>query len=138
MLALPARGEDKAPAPSDLVVNMTGFRTAAGDVYVALFRSADGFPGEQAKAFAGQKARISPLKKRARVVFRAVPAGTWAISVLHDEDGDGTLDTNVLGIPTEGTGASNDPKTLGPPSFEDAAFRHPAPDGRILVHVRYF
>lgn len=125
------------PGARDLVVNMDGFRSAEGVVYVALFRSADGFPAEQAKALAGLKARVSPKKRRARVVFRDLGPGTYAIAVLHDEDGDGALDTNVLGIPTEGVGASNNVRTLGPPSFDDAAFRHPTADGRVLVHVRY-
>ncbi|GMV42533.1 MAG: hypothetical protein AMXMBFR64_42490 [Myxococcales bacterium] len=123
-----------ADEPRDLVVNMDGFPSADGVVYVALFQSADGFPGDQTKALAGQKTRVSPKKLRARVTFRALPPGTYAVSVLHDADGDGALDTNVLGIPTEAVGASNNVRTLGPPSFDDAAFRHPA--DRILIHVR--
>lgn len=140
LLALVAAHTPAAPAAEparDLVVNMDGFRTAEGVVYVALFRAADGFPGERGKALAGQETRISPRKKRARVVFSALPPGTYAVAVLHDEDGDGALDTNVLGIPTEGVGASNNARNLGPPSFEDAAFTHPAA-GRVLIYVRYF
>ena len=49
-------------------------------------------------------------------------AGTWAFSVIHDEDHDGQLDTNFIGMPTEGVGASTKPGTsrLGPPRFTDA------------------
>jgi uncharacterized protein (DUF2141 family) len=122
---------------TDLAVYIQGFRSDAGAAYVALFRSEDGYPGDQSKALMGRKVTISK-KNRVKVVFRDLPAGTYAVAVLHDEDGDGALDTNVLGIPTEGTGASNDVRSLGPPSFEDAAFQHPAPNARILINIRYF
>lgn len=56
------------------------------------------------------------------VVFDAIPNGTYAISVFHDADGDGELDT-FLGIPTEKTGASNNaPANFGPPKWNDAKF----------------
>lgn len=58
----------------------------------------------------------------ATVVFDAIPNGTYAISVFHDADGDGELNT-FLGIPTENTGASNNaPANFGPPKWDDAKF----------------
>jgi len=36
-----------------------------------------------------------------------IPPGTYAIACYHDENDNGKLDTNFLGIPKEGTGASN-------------------------------
>jgi len=36
--------------------------------------------------------------------------GKYAVSVFHDENSNGKLDTNFLGIPREGVGASNNAK----------------------------
>ena len=45
------------------------------------------------------------------------------MAAYHDENGNGKLDTNFLGIPSEGVAASNDAKgTMGPPSYEKAKF----------------
>lgn len=59
-----------------------------------------------------------------RVVVRLedVPTGRYAVLAHHDENGDGRVDRNLLGIPTEAVGFSNDPAVrFGPPDFEDAA-----------------
>jgi len=47
----------------------------------------------------------------------------YAVSVFHDENYNGKLDTNLLGIPREGVGASNDARgNFRPPKFGAAAF----------------
>ena len=51
------------------------------------------------------------------------PPGDYAIRVMHDVDGDGELKTNMLGIPTEPWGMSNNASgAFGPPSWQDARF----------------
>ena len=57
------------------------------------------------------------------VTFKDVPAGTYAVSYIHDENGNGKMDTNFMGIPKEGYGCSNNAKGfMGPPKWEDAKF----------------
>ena len=52
-----------------------------------------------------------------------LPKGEYAISAYHDEDDDGKLDSNFIGIPKEPAGMSREPKArMGPPKYEDAAF----------------
>ena len=53
-----------------------------------------------------------------------VEPGEYAISVHHDDNDNGKMDTNFIGIPKEPTGLSNGavPK-FGPPKYKDAAFR---------------
>mgnify|MGYP001121022270 CR=1 FL=1 len=53
-----------------------------------------------------------------------VEPGEYAISVHHDDNDNGKMDTNFIGIPKEPTGLSNGavPK-FGPPKYRDAAFR---------------
>jgi len=68
-----------------------------------------------------------------------VPPGVWAVQAFQDEDNSGEVTRNLLGIPTEGIGFSNDaPFRFGPPKFADAAFRLGSGGGRIRVNLRYF
>jgi uncharacterized protein (DUF2141 family) len=56
------------------------------------------------------------------VAVKGVPAGTWAVLAYQDENGNGELDRNLIGIPKEAYGFSRDARgKFGPPGFEDAA-----------------
>ena len=57
------------------------------------------------------------------VTVNDVPPGSWAVLAFLDENDNGKLDRNVLGIPKENYAFSRDARgRFGPPSFEDAAF----------------
>ena len=81
---------------------------------------------------------IKIRKTQARCDFEDIPPGTYATAVIHDENMNGKLDTNRIGIPTEGYGFSNGAHALlGAPSFSAASFRH---DGGMLdltITLRY-
>src|SRR5581483_9984203 len=98
-------------------------------VACALFESPVGFPTEFLHS-ATNVMVIKIRKMQARCDFEDIPPGTYAMAVIHDENMNGKLDTNWLGIPTEGYGFSNDAKALlGAPSFSAASFQY---DGRNL------
>lgn len=108
----------KAQNTSIIVVNISGFESNEGKVYVALYDSADTF---LAKHVEGQVGELSDLKST--VTFEGVENGTYAISVFHDENGNGKLDTGMFGIPSEPVGTSNNAVGFfGPPKFVDAKF----------------
>lgn len=61
--------------------------------------------------------------EKCSVTFENVSDGIYAISLFHDENDNGVLDMNFLGIPKEDTGSSNNaPARFGPPQWEDAKF----------------
>jgi len=130
---------DPAAAPSKLAnitTELVGFRSNQGVARVALFRSADGFPGEPSKALRTAVASIA--QRRARTIFSGLAPGTYAVSVLHDENNNGKLDTNWLGIPREGVGASNDARAMfGPPSFEAAKIVLAPPGATYTIRIMY-
>ena len=106
---------------STLTVTILNFRNNLGQVSVALYSSEDGFPKSPDKAVKIVTAPIS--NKKSVVVFESLPAGEYAISVFHDENKNGKMDSNFFGIPKEGVGASNDARGhLGPPHYKDAKF----------------
>ncbi|MFK7813622.1 MAG: DUF2141 domain-containing protein [Maribacter sp.] len=74
-----------------------------------------------------KKRRMSALGQitsgASAVTFKNVPDGVYGVSLFHDENNNGKLDTNFLGIPKEDTGSSNNaPANFGPPNWEDAKF----------------
>jgi uncharacterized protein (DUF2141 family) len=70
--------------------------------------------------------------------FLGVAPGTYAVSVFHDENSNGKLDTNFMGIPREGVGASNDAKGhLGPPKFDAASFHFLGGRLELKISVNY-
>lgn len=70
--------------------------------------------------------------------FADVPAGRWAVAAVHDQDGDGKLDT-LLGVPREGIGFTRNPKLgWGPPAFDASAVAMTGENRRERVRLRYF
>ena len=106
---------------ADLVVDVGGVRDAEGKIMVALHAPRDGvaFP-DFAGAVAAQWRVAEP--GTLRFAFPDLKPGRYAVAVYHDENDNGELDTNLLGMPTEGFGFSNDAKGFaGPPDFDAAA-----------------
>jgi uncharacterized protein (DUF2141 family) len=130
--AMLVAGVALAAEPSHLTVRIHGMRNDDGQVFCALFKGPKGFPDGEVAA---QGSRTTPKNGRATCRFKNLEAGTYAAAVLHDEDGDGEMDT-VLAIPTEGFGFSNNakPGMFGPPSFKDAAFR--VKGGRRAISIK--
>jgi uncharacterized protein (DUF2141 family) len=96
------------PSEDVIQVEIDGLRNDKGQVLCALYSSADGFPTKGEKALAHAKSPISG--GHAVCEFPGVAAGTYAVSAFHDENSNGKLDRNFMGIPREGVGASNNAK----------------------------
>ena len=135
LLALPLSGGAAAPA-GKLVVEVSGFRSDAGQLLLRLYGGEAGFPTDGSRAL---RQVAQPIKGgRAVVELAGLPFGTYGIGCVHDENGNGKLDTNFLGIPKEGVCASNDARGhRGPPSWSDARFAFSADGMRLQIHVRY-
>lgn len=115
-----------------LTVNIENIKTDEGYVLLILFKGEDGFPSDSDKAFAYDGC---PVKgNQACLVFKDLPSGTYAIAALHDANSNGKMDTNLLGIPKEDFGASNDAiARFGPPKYKDAKFEV---DGNKTIKIK--
>ena len=68
-----------------------------------------------------ETSEIKDLK--ATVTFKNIPAGEYAVSIYHDENNSGKLETGIFGIPKEDIACSNNAKgKMGPPKYIDAKF----------------
>ncbi len=134
---LPAIAFAQSSSCPGIHVKVLNIRNSTGTVDCALFDSPVGFPIEVLRS-ATNVMLIKVRNTQARCDFQDIPPGTYALAVIHDENGNGKLDTNWLGIPTEGYGFSNDARALlGAPSFSAASFPY---DGRTLdltIGLRY-
>ena len=102
-------------------ITVTGLHNSKGKLMAAIFNSETGFPKSSDKAF---KLSVFDVTKDTSVIlFENIPKGVYAVACFHDENNNGKMDTNFLGIPSEGTAASNNAEGfLGPPKFKDAKF----------------
>ena len=124
---------DAPAAAGELVVRIENVANAAGEVGCALYRSDAGFPMDSTVAEQQwQRAVSSGVVCR----FTGLPAGRYAIAVSHDLDGDRRTDTNLVGIPTEAWGVSNNVRPMfRAPRFEEAAVAVPG-DATATISVR--
>lgn len=79
--------------------------------------------------------RIKPQSKTVRITFHNLPAGEYAFSLFHDGNDNSKLDTNILGIPSEQYGFSNNAGSFGPAKFSDAKFTL-KDDKTVTIHLR--
>ena len=106
---------------SMLKVNVEGLRNTTGTLRITLFSSADGFPEDAEKSYDARSIDITD--REMSFYFSDIPQGNYAFAILHDEDGDGKMRKNLVGIPREGFAFSENYKPkISSPSFEDAMF----------------
>lgn len=121
-------GNGRAEPPT-ITAHVTNVRGSKGSVICPQFSSGDGFPAKNFTATAN-----APIVDAAATCrFPGVAAGTYAVAVFHDENGNGKLDRNFIGIPKEGVGSSNNRRhAMGPPRWDESKL---AVSGSITVEI---
>jgi uncharacterized protein (DUF2141 family) len=103
-------------AQKNLEVTIKNIKETTGTIRVGLFNNENDF---LKKAVEGKVVKASATE--VTVVFTDLKPGDYAVSVIHDKNENGELDSNFMGIPNEPYGFSNNVMgTFGPPSFEKA------------------
>ena len=106
---------------ADVIVQVRGARSDAGNVGCSLFASEKGFPMDNSGT---RQHWVAISQGTATCRFAGVEPGTYAIAVAHDLNGNRRVDSNFLGIPTEGWAVSrNVVPMLRAPRFDEASFR---------------
>lgn len=126
--ALAAAGASWA---ADLRVEVA--HTEQAPVYLALYDDAASFKLRDGFRLAV----VKRWETQPSVAFTDLPAGRYAVAVFQDLNGNGELDTNLLGIPTEPYGFSrNAMGNMGPPSFAAAAIALDGQNQAITIELR--
>jgi uncharacterized protein (DUF2141 family) len=131
-------GSMLAAAPAQaarIIVTVSGIKSAAGGVYVGLYATPSKFlNGTQVDAMRKVRASTGPVT----VVFDNLPPGTYAVGAYHDENNNDHLDTDFVGLPTEGYALSNGVRAvMSKPTFHQAAFTVGTEDKPVGLHIRY-
>ncbi|MEM8550104.1 MAG: DUF2141 domain-containing protein [Verrucomicrobiota bacterium] len=132
-MAIAANSTPQAPAKPapELTVRVTGLDDDRGKVIVALFTNEKDWLKKPVANLT-----VTPKNRAAQATFTGLAPGNYAASVIADQNDDGELDTNFLGMPTERYGFSNNATgTFGPASFTDASFDYTGAQQEIAIKV---
>jgi uncharacterized protein (DUF2141 family) len=111
-----------APVQNSVEVQLSGLRSTKGFVLLCLTGNAKAFP-DCSKDPKAVRAKVAANQLANGMHFNLDAPGGYAVSVIHDENGNGKLDTAMM-IPREGFGFSRNPAiSFGPPKFAAAAFQ---------------
>ena len=122
-----------------LEVKFNSINSSKGQICMNLFNGQTGFP-DGGKGSALKAAKCTPIVKgAAKFTFTNLPFGNYAIAAVHDTNGDTRMNSNFIGIPTEGIGFSNNTVVVtAAPSFGDSQFFLSGPKTDVAIKMQYF
>ncbi|MCB2089061.1 MAG: DUF2141 domain-containing protein [Sphingomonadaceae bacterium] len=132
-VSLPATSAAGNSPAGAVTVSVSGLKHTRGKLIACLWREKPGFPTCQ-KSKSARRQTIAITGNTMRITFPDVAPGQYAVTIQHDEDSDGKLDTNFIGMPKEGVGVSNNPG--GMPGWKKSLVPV-AGDTSIAVTIRY-
>lgn len=128
---LPA-GSNAEPA-SGFTLAVSGLHSAKGQLIACLWRDKPGFPScEKSKTALRRTVKVTGTNMELTLPLPA--SGRYAVTVIHDEDANGKMKRNFIGMPAEGVGISNNPG--GMPGFAKSLVDI-APGGSVAVRMKY-
>ena len=120
---------------STVLLEVSSFKNTRGTLNCRLFTKASDFPDGE-----GILTVRTPIAgANTTCTFPNVEPGTYAVAVVHDENSNGKLDKNFVGVPSEGYGVSNN-KTyaLSAPKWDESVFTiAPSESKTLQVKLRY-
>jgi len=114
-------------------LTVEGFHSARGKLLLAVFNREEQFPYEPFLDFSWQKDTLAGYSMT--VEFSLPGYGVYAFSVLDDENGNGELDKNFIGLPQERFGFSNGAKAglFGPPDYPECTVEIKQGDNKLNI-----
>jgi uncharacterized protein (DUF2141 family) len=116
-----------------LILKVIGLRSEKGQVKIAVFNSSEIWLGEHPT----YSTTINVDGQSVTWKINDVPYGDYGVAVLHDENSNGKMDKNFLGIPVEPYGFSNNVRiTFGPPKWENSKFTVKGSTTEVSIEVK--
>ena len=108
--------------PYTLTVEIEGLRNSTGTIDMLVFDHAQGWPDEI--PYCIRKFEVPAVEGNMVLKVPNLPAGEYAVLVLHDENGNRRIDKDWRGVPIEQWGMSNNPRVyMSTPAYHRAKFR---------------
>jgi uncharacterized protein (DUF2141 family) len=122
-----------AQATYTLTVVVEGVNEKDGNIGMLVFTSDKGWPDDRKAALRDIAVPAKPSAINT-IEVPNLPAGEYAVAVIHDVNKNHKLDKNMLGVPTEQWGMSTNPSHgLKAPSFNSVKF---SLSGNQEIHVK--
>lgn len=135
LVMLSATGAGPEARMQPLSIEVQGLRSMKGNILICVTRDAAHFPDCRDDP---ERRHFSIAASDAPVALGQLAPGSYAIAIIHDENGNGKLDT-FAGIPREGVGFSHNPAIrFGAPSFRSAQFAIAGNAVRQDIKIKYF
>ena len=123
----------KATDTGTLTVEFTGLKSDEGSLVFAMWSGPENWLLDGAI----REGSVAIENGRSQLELSGLLYGEYAISVFHDRNANGKLDTGMFRIPKEPIGTSNDAKArFGPPKYDDARFMLDQPELTITIPIR--
>ncbi len=123
------QAQDEAPGIT-ITVTVPNVTSSEGEVLFGLY---DENTFMKAAPIKGEKSNIK--NGMAKVTFKNIPEGVFAISCFHDKNGNNRMDFEENGMPKESYGVSNNNMSYGPPVWNDAKFKVEAADLEFEIRM---
>lgn len=122
-----------AAQAASLVIKLSGMTSDTGSLVFAMWSG----PENWLEADPLREGVVPIISGESEITLTDLAYGEYAVSVYHDRNDNGKLDTGLFGIPKEPLGTSNDAKIrFGPPKYEDAVFTLDQPTLTIHIPVK--
>lgn len=125
----------QAPFQTTVKVRVDKLSGKHGTIYLAVYNNAETFL-DHTKFF---RNKVTPVKDVESVTLDlgAMPAGNYAIALFFDENGNGKMDKNFMGMPKEKYGFSGSTRpTFRAPHFDEAMVKVSGADMTIPISLR--
>ncbi len=103
---------------ANLTVNISDVEKGKGHLMIALYKSEEDYKSGKASFHT----KVAALNGQETAVFENLPDGEYAIKMYQDENDNKKMDFNMMGIPKEGYGFSNNVGMFGAPKYKEAKF----------------
>lgn len=130
--------DNRSASKGKIIVKIENFEHSNGVLRSHLYNidKKQFFPTKTDFCFKRDTALINDNKSL--IIYDDLPFGVYALTVHHDENANGTMDTNFLGLPVEGFGISMNPTIImSVPEFEEAQFDLNDKEKKIVVKMKY-
>ncbi|MEM7763723.1 MAG: DUF2141 domain-containing protein [Pseudomonadota bacterium] len=119
---------------ASLTITVTDIEEPEGFLMIAIFDVADAYDNG-GEAYDGLRIPVDAAE--VSTTIEDLPEGQYAIKLYHDANGNGEMDTNMMGLPVEGYGFSSNKGRFGPPPFADAMFEvSEDADNQVVIKLR--
>ncbi|WP_170178472.1 DUF2141 domain-containing protein [Flammeovirga pectinis] len=105
---------------STINLMLDGIENSKGEIVVVLYNSEETYTINTNHY---RKVILKPNGRNLTISFNEIPCGTYAISAYHDEDSNNKITTNIIGMPIEKYGYSNNKfGKLIAPKYSEVSF----------------